>query len=327
MYFLVIFMPLTAVSLFSGCGGFDWGAAQAGVKIIWANDIEPHAAYAYRSIFPDVPFQIGDVRDINSFPKADILIGCYPCTGFSIAARRRWKNREERDLMKTPGNFLYKEFIRALKQVQPDYFFVENVSGMISAKDGWFFEQQLQSFRDLGYTPSFKALSAKDFGAAQDRNRVFIVGIRDDLYNIKPYKFPEPQFGPTANTPYKTLREAIGSMDLWPEGEFSEEPFHGHYLTRNRKRGWDQTSYTIVASASHVPLHPSGDPMIHIAKDTWALQGEVNRRLSWRECQVLQCLPAHMQFDGTLSDKYKVIGNAVPPVFAKAIISSVFSNQ
>lgn len=316
-------MPLTAVSLFSGCGGFDWGAHQAGVEIIWANDIEPHAAFSYRSIFPNVPFIVGDVRDILTFPKANILIGCYPCTGFSIAARRRWKDREERDLLKTPGNFLYKEFIRALKQVQPEYFFVENVSGMISAKDGWFFEQQLQGFRDLGYIPTVKALRAQDYGAPQDRKRIFIVGVRKDLYEQNPYEFPAAEYGPTSGKPYITLRDAIGDMDPWPIGEFSEEAFHGHYLTRNRKRGWDQTSYTIVASAAHVPLHPSGDPMVFVSKDKWALQGTCNRRLSWQECRAIQCLPEQMDFDGTLSDKYKVIGNAVPPVFAKAIITQI----
>ena len=316
-------MPLTAVSLFSGCGGFDWGATQAGLKIIWANDIEPHAAFAYKSIFPDVPFHTGDVRDIAEFPEADVLIGCYPCTGFSIAARRRWKDRKERDLTKTPGNFLYLEFIRALKQVKPKYFFVENVSGMISAKDGWFFEQQLQGFRDLGFTPLVKALRAQDFGAAQDRRRIFIVGIRNDIYEKFQYEFPVPQFGPSTNQPYRTMRDVIGDMDPWPEGEFSTLPFHGHYLTRNRKRQWNQTSYTIVASAAHVPLHPSGDPMVYVSKDNWALQGQVNRRLSWKECLRLQGLPVHMEADGSLEDKYKIVGNAVPPVFAKAIIEPI----
>lgn len=320
---MVIIMPITAVSLFSGCGGFDWGATQAGLSIIWANDIEPHAAFAYRSIFPNVPFITGDIRKVSEFPKADVLIGCYPCTGFSIAARRRWKDRQERNLMETPGNFLYLEFIRALKQVRPKYFFVENVSGMISAKDGWFFEQQLQGFRDLGFTPLVQTLHAKDFGAAQDRRRIFIVGIRNDIYQVFPYQFPIPQFGPSTDQPYRTMRQVIGDMEPWPEGEFSTLPFHGHYLTRNRKREWDQASFTIVANASHIPLHPSGDPMIFISKDTWELQGERNRRLSWKECQRLQCLPLHMEFDGNINDKYKVIGNAVPPIFAQAIINPI----
>ena len=80
---------LIAVSLFSGTGGFDYGASQAGVDVIWANDIDPHAAAAYQRLFPEVEFQAGDVRGIQEFPQADVLIGCYPCTGFSIAARRR----------------------------------------------------------------------------------------------------------------------------------------------------------------------------------------------------------------------------------------------
>ena len=67
--------PFTAVSLFSGCGGFDWGAKQAGANIIWANDIDPHAAGAYRSLFPAVEFHLNDIREIQTFPEADILIG------------------------------------------------------------------------------------------------------------------------------------------------------------------------------------------------------------------------------------------------------------
>ena len=134
---------LTAISLFSGCGGFDFGASQAVVDFLWANDIDPVAGSAYRSIFPDVEFHVGDVREVRFFPRADILIGCYPCTGFSLAARRRWKEREERDLTAIKGNFLYLEFLRVLEQSNPKYFFVENVRGMVSAKEGWFFQQQL----------------------------------------------------------------------------------------------------------------------------------------------------------------------------------------
>ena len=96
--------PLTAVSLFSGCGGFDWGAAQAGVKIIWANDCDPAAAAAYRSLFPAVKFHEGDIREVEEFPKADVLIGCYPCTGFSEAAKRNTPHsNKERDLRENPG--------------------------------------------------------------------------------------------------------------------------------------------------------------------------------------------------------------------------------
>lgn len=316
-------MGLQAVSLFSGCGGFDWGATQAGVEIIWANDFDADAARAYRSLFPDVDFVQGDIREVKHFPKAPVLIGCYPCTGFSVAARRKWKSRPTRDLMAVEGNFLYREFLRALSQVKPKYFFVENVSGMVSALDGWFFKQQIQGFRSAGYDPHFTILKASNFGAPQDRKRIFVVGVRKDVAKSYTYAFPEPTHGPGTNNAYATLRDAIGDMEKWPIGEFSEEKFHGHYLTRNRKRSWNQPSYTIVANSSHVVLHPMGEPMKYIAKDKWELQGEHNRRLSWKECRAIQGLPELLDFDGRLTAKYKVVGNAVPPVFAKALLKPI----
>ena len=318
-------MSLTAVSLFSGCGGFDWGLQQAGVDIIWANDIDKYAASAYKTILPDVPFCLSDISEIESFPKADILIGCYPCTGFSVAARRRWKDREERNLLETKGNFLYLEFLRALKQVKPKYFFVENVSGMVSAMDGWFFQQQLEGFRGLGYNPQAKLLKAIEYGLAQDRKRIFIVGIRKDICNDFQYNFPEPTHGPNTNNEYITIRDIIGHMELWPNNSYPTLPYHGHYLTRNRKRAWEQQSFTIVANLSHVPLHPMGLPMRYITKDTWELQGHENRRLSWQECRALQSLPDTLMPEGPLSAKYKVIGNAVPPIYASTIVAPVIA--
>lgn len=316
---------LTAISLFSGCGGFDFGASQAGVDFLWANDIDPVAGAAYRSIFPDVEFHVGDVREVRFFPRADVLVGCYPCTGFSLAARRRWKQREERDLTAIKGNFLYLEFLRVLEQSTPKYFFVENVRGMVSAKEGWFFEQQLEGFKQSGYTVHHKLLYAPNYGLPQSRQRVFLVGVRNDIAQEFEYTFLPPTHGPTAQRPYATLRDTIGDMPLWPEGEFSKQCFHGHYLTRNRKRTWDQQSYTIVANADHVPLHPHGEPMSFVKKDTWQLNGDFNRRLSWRECARLQGLPDKISPSGTLSDCYRVVGNAVPPPFGKALLTPVIA--
>jgi len=318
---------LTAISLFSGCGGFDWGATSAGVSIVWANDIDKHAAAAYRSLFPCSDFVHADVCDISKFPSADILIGCYPCTGFSVAARRRWKDRLERDLLSISGNFLYREYLRALRQVLPKYFFVENVRGMVSAHDGWFFKEQIRGFEDLGYTVYHKLLSAQDYGVPQSRQRVFIVGVRDDVSRDFNYEYAEPTHRNGSECSFRTLREAIGDMPLWPTGDFLERAYHGHYLTRNRKRGWDQPSYTVVANASHVPLHPEGEPMVFVEKDKWALCGDFNRRLSWRECARIQGLPDHINPGGELEDKYRVVGNAVPPAFGRILLEPVVQHE
>ncbi len=314
---------LQAISLFSGCGGFDYGAQQAGVEIIWANDNDSVAESAYRSLFPEVHFEPGDIRDIENFPSADVLIGCYPCTGFSLGARRRWKSHSDRNLMDIEGNFLYREFLRVLKMSQPKYFFVENVRGMMTAGDGWFFSNQLQGFKDHGYEVKHAVLNAADYGVAQTRERVFIIGVLKDISKVFSYEFLSPNWGSKCGNREQVLQDVIGDMPLWPEGEFFDKVFHGHYLTRNRKRPWSKPSYTIVANADHVPLHPEGDPMVFISKDKWALQGDFNRRLSWREAARIQGLPDHIAPEGTLEAKYRVIGNAVPPAFGGALLTPV----
>ena len=315
---------LTAVSLFSGCGGFDLGAQRAGVRVVWANDIDPVASAAYRRLLPDVPFEEGDIRDVEGFPEADILIGCYPCTGFSQAAKRRGKRLEKRDLRANLDNYLYEEFLRVLKAVRPKFLFVENVKGMLSAAGGWFFQQQQEGFEEAGYAMSHKLLDASEYGVAQQRKRVFLVGVSRDLYDAGfRYTFPAPTHGPGRAHPYITLHDAIHRMKRWPEGEFCTKTFHGHYLTRNRKKAWSDRGYTVVAHAHHVPLHPMGDSMVKLGKDQWALQGDENRRLSWPECAELQGLPRTVGEGEELISAYRIIGNAVPPPVARALIGSL----
>jgi DNA (cytosine-5)-methyltransferase 1 len=321
--------PLTAVSLFSGCGGFDFGAQRAGIEIVWANDIDARAAQAYRSLLPSVPFHEGDIRKVERFQRADVLIGCYPCTGFSQAAKRRNAKLEDRDLKKNPTNFLFQEFLRAVRQVMPKFLFVENVRGMLSASGGWFFGEQIRRFEESGYRMTHKLLDASHYGVPQARKRVFLVGVREDLHNAGfRYSFPEATHGPKAGEnapPLITLEDAIGDMEEWPEGEFNTKPFHGHYLTRNRKKMWSDPSYTIVAHEDHVTLHPSGEPMKRIGTDHWVLQGDLNRRLSWKECAVLQDLPLSIAPGGTLKDKYRVVGNSVPPKLGEVLLGPILA--
>ncbi|QDK77155.1 DNA (cytosine-5-)-methyltransferase [Spirosoma sp. KCTC 42546] len=315
---------LTAVSLFSGCGGFDFGASKAGIKVIWANDVDKTAALAYKSLLPDVDFVQGDIRKVLDFPKADVLIGCYPCTGFSLAARRKWHEREDRNLQHIEGNFLYREFIRAIDYVRPKYLFIENVGGMTSADGGWFFKQQLEGLRDKGFVVKHHMLHSEKFGLAQTRKRVFLVGVHKDIAESGfTYNFPTATHGEKL-LPLQTMYDVLNGVETNIETDVCNNPFHGHYLTRNRKRSWNDPSFTIVATDSHVPLHPAGEPMVKVGKDNWALQGQINRRLSWKECAIIQGFPVDkLKFDAPLTQKYKVIGNAVPPNFGYAIVKPV----
>lgn len=316
-------MTVTAVSLFSGCGGFDLGVRNAGVQVVWANDVDPYAAATYTKYFPETEFRRGDIRKMNreELPTADLLIGCYPCTGFSAGAWRRWRDGGERNLFENPKNFLFVEFVKAVPAVQPKFVFIENVPGMKSSVDGWFYQAQKEMLDLVGYDVFHGQRNAKDYGVPQDRRRIFIVGVRRDIdYE---YTFPTPSHGPGRPHPYQKQIDAILGLPMWPIGEFEDVRYHGHYLTRNRKRDWHEVSYTIVANSHHVTLHPMGESMKKVGKDHWALQGSFNRRLSWYECALLQSFPVDFEPQGSLTAKYWQIGNAVPPLMSQALVEPV----
>jgi DNA (cytosine-5)-methyltransferase 1 len=307
----------TAVSLFSGCGGSDFGLQSAGFDILLANDVLRYARDVYVANLPDADFRLGDVRDIKSFPKSDLLVGCYPCQGFSQGGVR------------DPGrniNFLYREFDRALRIIKPKAFIVENVSGMRRADFRHLLQNQVTRFRFAGYKVTTGLLDARDFGVAQERKRLFIVGIRSDL-GIR-YEFPEPTHfaGGVGGRPYSTIKDTIGDLPLWPDGEYNEEPFHWYYLSRNRYRGWNECAPTIVARSRHVSLHPVSPRLTRIHTDKWVFESDAPaRRLSFRECARLQGFPKGMTFPetGHLTERYKVIGNAVPPPLFNAVASAI----
>ena len=309
-------MP-SAVSLFSGLGGFDLGAHRLGVDIRYAVDIDKYASLAYRDVVSDdIEFHTTDVRKIESFPRADLLFGCYPCTGFSQASRRRWRGRD-RDLTANPVNYLFREVLRVAKVVDPVAIFIENVRGIQSACGGTFLNEQMEGLKSIGYTKILSTLVHSEMhGLAQTRRRLFVVAMKPEVADSYNGGFMNATHG-TEQNPIRTLRDVIGGMSPWPTGEFFEKKFHGHFLTRNRKRSWDEPSYTIVADASHVPLHPNGEAMQKVGKDKWELRGEFNRRLSWRECALIQDLPEFDNADIPLERRYRLVGNAVPPLLAQ----------
>src|SRR5579864_2857964 len=112
---------LKAISLFSGCGGSDLALEASGYKVVWANDICPTACEAYRANLRNKAIECGDISRFDEFPDAQLLVGCYPCQGYTQGGSRDWA---------APVNFLYREFDRVLRIVRPFAFVVENVNGM-----------------------------------------------------------------------------------------------------------------------------------------------------------------------------------------------------
>ena len=305
----------TAVSLFSGCGGSDAGVLAAGFDVVMANDLLPYAHDVYQANLPDTDYVLGDVAEITAFPTVDLLVGCYPCQGFSQAGARQ----SDRKI-----NYLYREFDRALRKIRPKAFVVENVSGMRRTDFRHLLNNQLVRFRSAGYRVNHAVLNAEDYGVPQERRRLFIVGIRSD-FGMR-YRFPEPTHGPGRITPHRTIRDAIGHLPEWPEGEYWKDEFHWYYLSRNRYRGWDQISKTIVTHPRHMPLHPISPRLRRIHTDRWEWEEDrPARRYSYREAACLQGFSDEMVFPDTanLRTKYKVVGNAVPPQLFEAVVRAL----
>jgi len=305
---------IRTISLFSGCGGSDLALHQLGVRIIWANDLWDIACRTYRDNIPDAQIECGDIRDFDHFPSANLLIGCYPCQGFTQGGRRNAGDSV---------NFLYREFDRALRYILPEAFVVENVNGMAYGRNRQLLDNQFCRFRLAGYRVKWTVLDAQNYGVAQRRRRVFIVGVRTDLRFE--YHFPNASHGPTANTPRLSQRDALAGFPLWPEGEFNVEPFHWYYLSRNRRGDWDEPSPCIVGHWRHVPLHPSSPPLRRLGPDKWKFTKTARaRRLGFRECAALQGFPRGFAWNhGSVRNKFQLIGNAVPPPLFKEVTAGL----
>ena len=102
-------------------------------------------------------------------------------------------------------------------------------------------------------------------------------------------------------------------------------PFSSRYMSRNRKRNWDEVAFTVPAMAKQVTLWPGSPDMIKNGPDDWSFgQAGVTRRLSWRECAVIQTFPENLEFFGDLTSKYKQIGNAVPVRLAEIVATHLY---
>lgn len=305
----------SGVSLFSGCGGSDLGLLQAGVEPIWANDIDEVACELHGQVTGRPIAVPGDICQIHRLPKADILAGCYPCQGYSQGGRRR---------MTDSINYLYRQFDRVLRQIRPLAFIVENVDGMRFAQNEHLLRNQLVRFRLAGYRVRWRVLDAKDYGLAQDRRRLFIVGIRSG--ERLRFSFPPPSHGDDGALPSRrTLRDVIWNLRDAPAGSYNVEPFHWYYLSRNRRRTWGQQAPCVPAHWRHVALHPDSPPLRKVGKDHWEfVSAGQARRYSYLECAAIQGFPDPAAFQaGSVRRRFRAIGNAVPPPLFSAVVSAL----
>lgn len=391
------------ISLFSGAGGMDLGFINAGFEIVWANDFFKEAVESYKKNVDD-RIVYGDITKIDSSEMPDdidLVIGGFPCQGFSVANTKR--------SMKDERNFLYKEMLRVIDDKKPKFFVAENVKGILSMKKGKVFDMIKKDFKKLGYNVDARLLNAAEYGVPQARERVVIIGNRIGVEN--PYPKPthwvdskkyeskkglkdpvtvEQTIGFLSDVrlsdkpinldngmiiynhmaatnvydkfwgrKYKVKQEDICDyLKMWRDkagyttkkvdDHFGYKYTAGHWFRKDNHSGsipkpsdwwelkkilgfdnkydkkvttmvekeikfeqslritnWDRPSDTITATS----------PEIHVNRE---------RRLSARECAMLQTFPMDYEFVGSINVVYRQIGNAVPVKLAEQIAKGIY---
>ncbi len=298
---------MRVVSLFSGAGGLDFGFVMAGHEIIWANDCYRDAVETYRLNIGNHIVQ-SDIAEISSdaVPDCDIVIGGFPCQGFSVANIKRSVTDER--------NSLYRQLVRVISRKRPKFFLAENVKGLISLARGRVFKMILNDFKDLRYRVSYKVLNAADFGVPQLRRRVIIVGVREDLKYE--YMFPSPthsEDGAGGLLKWVSVQSALADIpdpdtpNTIPNHEYSRYKLNFNGYLGHRALNPDKPAPTVTARGDDkggvvILPHPNA-----------------KRRMSCRELATIQSFPLDYIFSGTRSSVYRQIGNAVPPLLSFAL--------
>lgn len=327
---------LSVISLFSGCGGMDLGFRgdfdflgnvfeSNNYDIVFSNDIVQAACSTYEHNFGHTP-HCGDIKELDytSLPKADIVIGGFPCQDFSLAGKRKGLSSERGQL--------YLEMKKVIEHVQPRAFVAENVDGIRKSNiHGGVSPLDIivSDFEDMGYDVQYRALNAADYGVPQNRIRVIIIGIRKDVNSQ--IRYPLPTHGLGYGSSYVSSKMAID--DLWDRldcptiknhttKDYSRAKFYeGKKMQGNNKIKADSPAPTIRAEhhgniEGHYRSLSDSDPDNIL---NW-------RRLSVRECARLQSFPDDFEFNCSANAAYKQIGNAVPPVMAWHISRALYKS-
>lgn len=295
-------------------GGFDYLGkhyARLDYEIVYAIDFDRYAVATYNANFVH-PAVCRDVvsEDFNRVPAVDVLIGGFPCQSFSTVNPTKDVDDDRAHL--------YKQIVRFLQVKRPRYFICENVKGLMTLRHGEIIRKIIGEFCAVGYRVEYRLMKAVEFGVPQRRERVIIVGVRDDV----PFNFSFPKKVNLETNP-TTLSSVIDRLDI-PEQKyyFSARAVQGMKNAKNNmKRGlWQSLDSPCLTITSHLAKTSinSRDPILLVDPAT-----ELYRRFTPREAARIQSFPDNFILNKSENKSYKQIGNAVPPVMMWHIANSL----
>lgn len=322
----------SSMELFAGAGGLALGLEQAGFQAVLLNEWDKNACATLRHNRPNWNVLEEDICEINFTPyhgKVDLLSGGFPCQAFSYAGKGEGFND-------TRGTMFF-QFARAINEVQPKVILGENVRGLLNHDNGRTISIINQALYDLGYVlEEVRILNAVNFRVPQKRERVFIVGIRKDFADKAKFIWPKPYHRQMTMTDALKAGElydcdvpaSIGQtyteykksvLDLVPQGgcwrdlpdDVAREYMKGSYFLGGgktgmaRRLGWHEPSLTLTCAPAQ--------------NQTERCHPDETRPLTVREYARIQTFPDDWQFQGSMNQQYKQIGNAVPVNLAQAV--------
>ena len=329
---------LTAIDLFSGCGGLTLGLRSAGFRVVGAVEIDPIAARVYEANH-HLKVRVNDIRDVapSSLYQAqdfgrrrlDLLAGCPPCQGFS-----RMRTLNGASSIDDPRNDLLCEFLRFAKVLRPHSIMMENVPGMATDPRFYRFCESLDRF---GYVGQYRVMNAADYGVPQRRNRlIFLAGhrvripfgqasprpitVRDAIYGVPragdsgdyAHDIPERRT-PRVMSMIRQIPKDGGSRRNLPAGlQLACHDRCGGFRDVYGRLAWSAVAPTITGGC----FNPSKGRFLHPEED---------RAITIREAALLQGFPIDYDFLGELGKEAlaRMVGNALPPPFVEAHSRSI----
>lgn len=349
-------MSYTMIDLFSGVGGLSLGFEMAGFKAVIANEYDASIAESYVKNRPHVKMIVNDITQLpiqETFSeyrgKIDLIVGGPPCQGFSQKGQRKSINDER--------NFLFRYYYEVVALVKPKYFVMENVPNLLTTEDGYFKKEIESLFGSIGYKIVADVLNASDFGVPQNRKRAVIIGRLGDY----PLSMPKPQtrkvtiWDAISDLAYLESGEGaeVQEYRYAPQSEYQRVLRDGSILLHNHVA--TKHSELALERLRLIPPNKGREvlPPEHLTKSiysgTWSrmLKDDIsvtittrfdtpssgrfthpflNRAITVREAARIQSFPDTFVFHGNKTSQMKQVGNAVPPLLAKAIAEVILED-
>lgn len=337
------------IDLFCGCGGLSYGFEQAGFSVLLGIDNDAAALKTFthnhknsKAICGDITkISYDDIRDVIGEQPIDFIVGGPPCQGMSLSGPRKF--HDER-------NKLYLSFIRLVEEIRPKGFVVENVPGLVSLFKGAIKDSILHEFHQLGYQVKYKILNSADYGIPQSRRRVVFVGLlKGDFTFPSPTHINNPITCEMAIGDLPSLEQELGSfLQDYPTNPLSEyqakmrlgsEKIHNHIAADHSDIV--RKIISLVPDGGNYKMLPDEYRQtrnFHVAWTRFArnkpaptidtghrhhFHYQYNRVPTVRECARIQSFPDAFVFIGNKTQQFKQVGNAVPPLLAKALAEAI----